>query len=166
MKIKVKYFAPTKTIEQSEKGDWIDLRCAISTNIYGPELIKDSGGLVQFKSQTVPLGIAMQLPKGFEAIIAPRSSSYKSYGFILANSIGVIDNTYCGNDDQWKATLVGFKPSRINQGDRIMQFRIQPSQFASVWIKIKWLFTKKIEFISVKNLDNDNRGVIGSTGIK
>lgn len=164
MKIKVKYLSPIKPIEISEKGEWIDLRCAKTVNLYPPEMIKDSGGIIRFSPITVPLGIAMKLPKGFEAIIAPRSSSYKNYGFMLANSIGVIDNSYCGNDDQWRVTLVSFKQLRITQGDRIVQFRIQLSQFASVWTKIKWLFTRKIEFVPVSDLKTENRGGIGSTG--
>ncbi len=169
MKIKVKYISATKSLDTESylrKGDWIDLRAASSTNIYGAEVIKDSGGLIKFTSATIPLGIAMQLPKGFEAIIAPRSSSFKAYGFMLANSIGVIDNSYCGNDDQWKVTVVGVKSSKINQGDRIAQFRIQPSQFASIWTKIKWLFTSKIKFVEVNNLSGTNRGGFGSTGKK
>ncbi len=164
MKIKVKYLTPIEPISKIDKGDWIDLRCAVNTNIHAPEI--DPSGLVSFKSTTVPLGIAMELPKGFEAVIAPRSSSFKTYGFLLVNSIGIIDNTYCGNEDQWRATLLGIKNCRIRQGDRILQFKIQLSQFAPLSAKLKWLFSKKIHFVKVDKLSCTNRGGIGSTGIK
>lgn len=169
MKIKIKHTSAIKSIDCKtclSKGDWIDLRSGSSINIYGPEVIKDSGGVIRFTPTTISLGVAIQLPKGFEAILAPRSSSFKSFGFIMANSIGVIDNSYCGNDDQWKITIIGMKNGRINQGDRIAQFRIQPSQFASVWVKLKWLFVRKIEFITVDSLNNTNRGGFGSIGKK
>lgn len=157
-----------------EKGDWIDL-CAAETvtvkkPIAGIKKRKTLNGItestrdVEINNYMIPLGVAMQLPKGYEAIVLPRSGTYKKYGIILANSMGVIDNTYCGNDDQWWFNAIFMRDSIINKRDRICQFRIQLSQKATIWQKIKWFFTNKIELIEVENLDNVNRNGFGSTG--
>lgn len=71
--------------------------------------------------------------------------------------------SYCGNNDIWKFPAIAFRDTIINEGDKICQFRIQPSQKASIWTKIKWLFTNKIEFVEVENLQNANRGGFGTT---
>jgi len=147
------------------KGDWIDLRCAKKTTIIGPLKQKDNNA-VTFNNTLIPLGIAMELPKGYEAIVCPRSSTYKHYGVIQSNSIGVIDNSYCGNDDEWMMPVIAFKKTTIPEGDRICQFRIQLSQKATILQKIKWLFTNKISIDIVDDLNSDNRGGFGSTGNK
>jgi len=147
------------------KGDWIDLRCAKKTTIIGPLKQKDNNA-VTFNNTLIPLGVAIKLPKGFEAIVCPRSSTYKHYGVIQSNSIGVIDNSYCGNDDEWMMPIIAFKKTTIPEGDRICQFRIQLSQKATILQKIKWLFTNKISIDIVDNLNSDNRGGFGSTGNK
>lgn len=155
MKIKVKLFEGASPLEVIEKGDWIDLRAKddLQVKTKSPEL------------HLIPLGVAMQLPKGYEAIMAPRSSSYKKFGIMSANSIGIIDNSYCGNQDEWLFAAVVLKEAKISKGDRICQFKVQLSQKATVWQKIKWLFTSgKVKFEYVDNLSSANRGGIGSTG--
>lgn len=175
MKVKVKLFNPKCRLEITTKGDWIDLRAAESLRIDGPKagILKrgkkdDDNNYreVQFTSQLIPLGIAMELPKGYEAVINPRSSTFNKFHVMSSNGQGVIDNSYNGNDDQWKFLAVAYKRTTINVGDRICQFRLQLSQFATPWQKIKWLFTdqSKIEFVYVDNLSNINRGGFGSTG--
>jgi dUTP pyrophosphatase len=108
----------------------------------------------------------MELPKGFEAVVNPRSSIFKNFNVILANSQGVIDNSYNGNDDEWMAHLIVFRDVDIKKGDRIFQFRIQLSQKATVWQKLKWLFSSGVKLVRVVELNHPNRGGCGSTGIK
>lgn len=141
MQIKIKYF--TDQIDKLTKitqGDWIDLRSA--------ETITLKVG--DFK--LIPLGIAMQLPAGYEAHIVPRSSSFKNWGILQTNSIGIIDNSYCGDNDQWLMSVYATRDTIINQNDRICQFRIVKNQ-------------EPVEFITVEHLDNSDRGGFGSTGI-
>lgn len=121
------------------KSDWIDLRCA--------EDVKMKAG--EFK--VIKLGVAMQLPKGYEAHIVPRSSTFKNFGIILANQYGVIDETYCGNEDEWRFPAIAMRDTEIHVNDRIAQFRIERHQ-------------PKIQFERVERLDGENRGGIGSTG--
>lgn len=155
MKIKAKLFDGQKKLEVIKQGDWIDLYAKDDVHITTESPVL----------QLIPLGIAMQLPKGYEAIMAPRSSSYKKFGIIACNSIGVIDNSYCGNQDEWLFGALVLKEAHISRGDRICQFRIQLNQKATVWQKLKWLLTGgKIEFEYVDNLSSENRGGIGSTG--
>lgn len=141
MQIKIKYF--TDQIDKLTKitqGDWIDLRSA--------ETIALKAG--DFK--LIPLGVAMQLPAGYEAHIAPRSSSFKNWGILQTNSIGIIDNSYCGDNDQWLMSVYATRDTIINQNDRICQFRIVKNQ-------------EPVEFITVEHLDNSDRGGFGSTGV-
>lgn len=147
------------------KGDWVDLRCAQKTTIVGPMKSKDSNTII-FNNTLIPLGFAMRLPDGFEAIVAPRSSTYKHYGIIQTNSIGVIDSSYCGNEDEWMMPVLSFKKTTIPKNDRICQFRIQLSQKATIWQKIKWLFSNRIKIKVVENLNDVTRGGFGSTGAK
>ena len=121
---------------------------------------------VKFDFKLIPLGVAMKLPKGFEAVLLPRSSTYKKFGIIQTNSIGVIDNTYCGNNDEWKYPAIALRDTVIKKGDRICQFRIQLSQKATLWQKIKWFLSSGIKIIKVDSLDNNDRGGFGSTGVK
>jgi len=121
------------------KSDWIDLRAA--------EDVEMKAG--DFK--LIPLGIAMQLPKGYEAIVAPRSSTLKNFGITQTNSIGVIDETYCGDNDQWYFPAEAKRDTVIHAGDRICQFRIFEHQ-------------PQLVFEPVSTLGNYDRGGIGSTG--
>lgn len=141
MQIKIKYF--TDQIDKLTKitqGDWIDLRSA--------ETIALKAG--DFK--LIPLGVAMQLPAGYEAHIVPRSSSFKNWGILQTNSIGIIDNSYCGDNDQWLMPVYATRDTIINQNDRICQFRIVANQ-------------PSIEFTEVDSLDSQGRGGFGSTGV-
>lgn len=157
-----------------KKGDWVDLVAAETVKLHAPQ----SGTLksrinngkeekyrnVAFDLQYIPLGIAMKLPSGCEAIVAPRSSCPKGAGIICGNSFGIIDNTYCGNDDEWKFVAVALRDTTITEGERFCQFRIQLSQKATVWQKIKWLFTSGIKLKEVSALPSKvNRGGFGST---
>lgn len=169
MKIKVKLFNVKCQFEAIKKGEWIDLKAAetvqltspIANTLYGKRDKRD----VEFDYQMIPLGIGMKLPEGFEAHILPRSGTFKNFGILLVNSQGVIDSSYSGPNDQWKFPALAIKDITINEGDRICQFRIMPSQKATIWQKIKWLFTNKIEFEFVDDYDGKDRGGFGSTGI-
>ena len=139
-KILVKYF--TDKIDKLEKisiGDWIDLRATETVE------------LKQGEFKLIPLGIAMQLPKGYEAWIVPRSSTFKHYGIIQTNSIGIVDESYCGDNDQWFMPVYALRDTVINVNDRICQFRIIKHQ-------------PKIKFKKVLKLRNKDRGGHGSTG--
>ena len=106
----------------------------------------------------------MQLPKGYEAYIVPRSSTFKKWGVIQANHIGIIDSTYCGDTDEWKMSVIAMQKTSIPKGKKIAQFRIQLSQKATIWQRIKWLFSTKIKFQKVDSLNNPSREGFGSTG--
>ena len=125
--------------EKISKGDWIDLRAAKSVVMKAGEY------------QLIPLGIAMELPKGYEAIVAPRSSTFKRGGILLANSIGIIDESYKGDNDEWHFPALAIRDTVITQNERICQFRIIKHQ-------------PEIEFEIVDSLGNDDRGGMGSTG--
>lgn len=164
MKIKVKYHNPNCKFNFISKGEWIDLRASKTVDFNAPTLKEN--GTITFDSKLIPLGFSMELPKDFEAWVEPRSGTYKTWGLILANSKGIIDSSYSGNNDIWKFPAIALRGTTVLEGDRICQFRIMPSQKASIWTKIKWLFTNKIEFVEVDNLCNTNRGGFGSTGVK
>lgn len=175
MKIKVKEIVKGCAPVILEQGDWFDLKAANTTVFKAPHATtlkrkrpkneeETSFRTVNFDFKLINLGFAMQLPEGYEAVIVPRSSLYKKMGLIQTNSIGVIDNSYCGNNDEWKLPALAFKNVTIEKGTRICQFRIQLSQKATIWQKIKWLFDKKIEFELVDDLETEDRGGIGSTG--
>lgn len=138
MKIKIKYLRDIFCVEQIDKGDWIDLRCA--------EDIQMKAG--EFK--LIPLGIAMELPEGYEAILAPRSSTHKQ-GILCANSIGIIDESYKGDNDEWHFPAYAVRDTYIAKNTRIAQFRIIEHQ-------------PEITLVEVDTLGNDDRGGIGSTG--
>lgn len=169
MKIKVRLINPNCKFEFIDKGEWIDLRASETIDLEGPYAHTLNGKRdkrdVIFDYKMIPLGFAMELPKDFEAQILPRSNTFKTWGIIQWNSEAVIDSSYSGNDDIWRFPAIAFKDTTVFEGDRICQFRIQPSQKASVWTKLKWLFTNKIEFEWVDSLDNENRSGFGSTGI-
>lgn len=154
LKIKIKTFGDQVLPEIISKGDWIDLRVA-------EEYVSDKE-----EYKLLKLGIAMQLPKGFEAVVAPRSSTFKNWGVLLCNSLGIIDNSYSGDNDEWRFPAYFTRRAFIHRGDRICQFRIQLSQKATFWQKIKWLLSSGIKIEKVEKLNTINRGGIGSTGKK
>ena len=121
------------------KSDWIDLRAA-------EDVVMKAG---EFK--LIPLGIAMELPQGYEAHVVPRSSTFKTWGLIQVNSMGIIDCSYCGDQDQWFVPMYATRDTEIHINDRIAQFRIMENQ-------------PKIRFEVTEHLGNSNRGGFGSTG--
>jgi dUTP pyrophosphatase len=169
MKIKVKLFNQNCKFEAIKKGEWIDLKSSIDIHLGAPyaNVLKKNKTIrdVVFSTALIPLGIGMKLPKGYEAIINPRSSTFNTYGITLTNSQGVIDSSYSGPNDEWKFQALAFMEGIIKEGDRICQFRIQPSQKATIWQKIKWLFTNKIEFEFVDDYEGVDRGGFGTTGV-
>ncbi len=122
------------------KSDWIDLRAA-------EDVVMNAG---EFK--LIPLGVAMELPKGYEAHIVPRSSTYKNFGLIQTNHTGIVDESYSGDNDQWFFPAYALRDTEIHVNDRICQFRIMEHQ-------------PKISFVETDHLGNEDRGGIGSTGI-
>lgn len=172
MKIKVREITKGCRFESIKKGEWIDLRAAEEVTLKAPQagVQYESNGNkyrdVSFDAALIPLGIAMALPKGYEAHILPRSSTYKSYGIVMVNSKGVVDTVFSGNNDQWLFPCEAHRHTKIEKFDRICQFRIQLSQKATFWQKLRWLFTSKIEFEWVRDLNGPDRGGIGSTGHK
>lgn len=175
MKIKVKLYNNQTLPIINEKGDWFDIPLNFDLTLEGPnadilkrkqikgEEVKTRN--VNFYPTSFDLDFSMQLPKGFEAVVLPRSSTFKKYGIVLSNSQGVIDNSYCGNNDTWKAVVIPYKTITIPEGTRLFQFRIQLSQRANIWQKLRWLFWNgKVTFVAVDDLDNTDRGGFGSTG--
>lgn len=153
-----------------KKGDWVDLGSAKECVLNAPQAGTLKGGEVKHRDVVsevtyIPLGVAMQLPDGFEAIIAPRSSAAKNMGIMCANSIGIVDNSYKGNNDQWMFPAVTLRKTSIAANTRLCQFRIQLSQKATIWQKLKWLFTSGIELVEVDALSDTSRGGLGTTGI-
>jgi len=157
------------------KGEWIDLRCAQETKFKAPQSgtlksrtingVEEKYRNVSFDFKYIPLGVGMRLPEGFEAIITPRSSTCKGMGLLEGNSVGIIDNTYSGEKDEWKFPALALRDTTIKVGERICQFRIQLSQKATVWQKIKWLFTSGVKIVEVDSLDGVSRGGFGTTGV-
>lgn len=162
LKIKVKLFGDQILPEIIDKGDWIDLRAAGTVELKGPTILKDTKKVV-FDTRLIKLGVAIELPAGFEAQVLPRSSSPKLHIF-QTNSEAVIDNSFSGDDDQWRYWVTALADTTINKGDRICQFRIQLSQKATFWQKLKWLFSSGIKIEQVEKLNTINRGGIGSSG--
>ena len=163
MKIKIKLFDEACTPHIIKKGDWIDLKSADYVELEAPKIVDNT---IVFDQRLISLGVAMQLPKGYEAIINARSSTFKKFGIMLFNGQGVIDNSYNGDSDVWNCTALALAESVIHKGDRICQFRIQLSQKATAWQKLKWLFSSKIKFEYVDKLGNKDRKGFGSTGYK
>ena len=156
LKIKVKEITEGCMPEIIEQGDWIDLQLAEDVRFTGPEVQSR-------KIKYLPLGIAMELPKGFEAYVLPRSSTPNKWNIEVANSQAIIDESYKGNDDEWKLITKAFKAIEIPKCTRICQFRIMPKMNAGILTKLKWLFSNGVELIKVDSLNNKNRGGIGST---
>lgn len=141
MQLKVKYHNPKiDKIQFKEKSDWIDLRAAETV-----EMKKD-----EFK--LISLGISMEIPDGYEAHVVPRSSTFKNFGVIQTNHMGVIDNSYAGDNDIWFFTAYALRDTVIRENDRICQFRLIKKQ-------------DKFDIFEVEKLGNQDRGGHGSTGI-
>ena len=141
MTIKIKYFDPEMIrLEKIEKGNWIDLRAAETVEMKKGEF------------RLIPLGIAMHLPIGYEAHVVPRSSTFKNFKIIQTNSFGVIDESYCGDNDQWFFPALAVEDTVIHKNDRICQFRIMDHQ-------------PQMDFEEVESLGMPDRGGHGSTGI-
>lgn len=139
--IKIKYFDnEIDKIEKLSIGDWIDLRAAKSVRLKAGEFC------------IIPLGIGMKLPDGYEAHVTPRSSTYKNWGIIQTNSVGIIDNSYSGDNDQWMMPVIAMEDTYIQKNDRICQFRIVKKM-------------PEVEFEIVEHLDENDRGGFGSSGI-
>ena len=143
MEIKIKYHSDKidRLRYIDGKSDWIDLRSA--------EAVR----LKQGDFKLIDLGISVQLPPGYEMIIAPRSSMYKNFGLIQTNGIGIIDESYCSDEDHLMLPVLAMRDTEINVNDRLCQFRILKHQPA-------------IEFNEKDSLDNPARGGFGSTGVK
>ncbi len=140
--IQIKYFTnEIDIIQKIDKGDWIDLRAA--------ETVEMKAG--EFK--LIPLGVGMIFPKGYEAHIVPRSSTFKNFGIIQTNHCGIIDESYCGDNDQWLFPAYALRETIIHKNDRICQFRIVEKQ-------------PIIEFEEVDHLGEDDRDGFGSIGTK
>lgn len=140
LRIKIKYH--DKEIDKLEKitvGDWIDLRAAETVELKTGEL------------KIISLGVSMELPDEYEAHIVPRSSTFKKWGIIQTNGIGIIDNSYSGDNDIWGMPVIAMRDTVINKNDRICQFRIVRRM-------------EDLEFIEVKHLEGEDRGGFGSTG--
>ena len=141
--IRIKYF--TDAIERltyiDGKSDWIDLRASEEVTLKAGEFC------------LIPLGVAMELPEGYEAHVVPRSSTFKNYGIIQTNSCGIIDGTYCGDDDMWRMPVYAVRDTVIHVNDRICQFRIFEVQ-------------PTVEFEECEALSDVDRGGFGSTGVK
>ena len=139
MKIKVKYHSNIYPLEKRENGDWIDLRAAEDVSMKAGEF------------KLISLGVSMQLPDGYEALIVPRSSTFKNWGVLQTNHCGVIDNRYCGDNDIWMFPALATRDVFIEKNSRICQFRIQQKM-------------QYVSFETVDNLGNPDRKGFGSSG--
>ncbi len=137
--IRIKYMRGVQKVERFNVGDWIDLRAAEDISMKAGEF------------KLIPLGVAMELPTGYEALVAPRSSTFKKMHILLANSIGIIDESYKGDGDEWHFPAYAVKDTFIRKNERICQFRIIQHQ-------------PLIHLLEVDHLGNADRGGIGSTG--
>lgn len=155
------------------KGDWVDLRSAEDVTLKAPiikNISKNKPNKVEFNTTLIPLGVAMLLPDGMEANVVARSGTFKNYGILQTNAYGVIDGGkfgYNGPNDEWKFPIVALRNTIIPINERVCQFRIQLSQKATIWQKLKWLFTSGVEIIEVDNLpEKEDRGGFSTTGTK
>lgn len=139
--ILIRYHDPDiEKLSVTANGDWVDLHCADTVHL-------DAG---QFA--ILPLGVSMRLPDGYEAHIAPRSSTFKRWGILQTNGVGVVDNSYSGDNDIWGMPVYATRETNIYKGDRVCQFRIMRRM-------------EPVHFEEVPHLDGDDRGGFGSTGI-
>ena len=138
--IKVKYLRDI--LELEKHGDWIDLRAGNNVSLKAGEYT------------IIPLGVAIKLPTGYEAHIVPRSSTFKNYGVIQTNGIGIIDSNYCGNNDEWGMPVYATRDTLIHKNDRICQFRIMKVQDS-----------EDCTLYKVDHLNDLDRGGFGSSGV-
>ena len=148
MKIRIKYFEEARKLEKISKGNWIDVYA--NKDVFLP--VNERG--------MIPLGFALELPQGWEGHLAPRSSTFKTWGIIQTNSVGVVDDTYIGDNDQWHMPVYCLQGKDnekngtwIRKGDKIGQFRIMEVM-------------PEIELEEVDNFGNSDRGGFGTTGVK
>ena len=137
--IKIKYLRSVKKIERFNVGDWIDLRAAEDVELKAGE------------DKLIPLGVVMELPQGYEALVAPRSSTFQKCGILMANSLGIIDESYKGENDEWHFPAYAVRDTVIHKNQRICQFRILRHQ-------------PLIHLQEVDTMGNTDRGGFGSTG--
>lgn len=137
--VKIKYHTDIEPIVAFDNGDWIDLRAAEDVEMHEGEF------------KLISLGVSMKLPEGYEAHIVPRSSTFKTWGIIQTNHMGVIDNSYSGNNDIWKFPAFAVWDTKIHKNDRICQFRIEKKQ-------------PGFDFWRTDELDDVDRGGFGSSG--
>ena len=139
--IKIKYFSDEieKLCYIAGNSDWIDLRVAENVVMKKGEF------------RLIRLGVAMELPQGYEAHVVPRSSTYKNFGLIQTNHMGVIDESYKGDADEWKWPALAMRDTEVHVGDRLCQFRIMKHQ-------------PQINFLEVDSLENEDRGGFGTSG--
>ena len=137
--IQVRYHADIPPLEKLPQGDWIDLRAAETVEMKAGEY------------KLISLGVSMRLPPGYEAHVAPRSSTFRRWGILATNGVGVIDESYCGDGDVWHLSALAMRDTRIEKGDRICQFRIVPKM-------------PPVTLETVAVLTAPDRGGIGSTG--
>lgn len=141
MKILIRYHEGATPLELLDRGDWIDLKAAETVTMKAGEY------------RIISLGVSMKLPEGYEAHIVPRSSTFRRWGVIQANSMGVIDNSYSGDNDVWGFPALAMRDTTIERGDRICQFRLMKKM-------------EKPELVTVEALSGADRGGFGSTGAK
>ena len=139
--IKIKYFSDDIPVlcYVEGKSDWIDLSASETVTLHAGEF------------RLIPLGVAMELPAGYEAHLVPRSSTFKNYGILQTNSMGVVDCSYCGDNDMWRMPVYATRDVTIEKGARIAQFRIMENQ-------------PQLHFLRVEHLEGADRGGFGSTG--
>lgn len=138
--LSVKYFTDIDPIRQVEGSDWIDLRCAEDVDMKAGDF------------KLIPLGVAIKVNKpGYEIHILPRSSTYKNWKIVCANSMGIVDESYCGEEDQIRMPAIAFEDTHIPKNTRICQMRIEKKQ-------------PSLNFVTVEHLDDPSRGGFGSTG--
>lgn len=140
MEIKIKYHNDgIQNVTEIPNGDWIDLRAAERVEMHAGDF------------KIISLGVSMKLPDGYEAHLAPRSSTFKKWGIIMTNSVGVIDNSYSGDNDVWGFAALAMRDTVIEYGDRIAQFRIMKKM-------------EPVRFVEVEHMEDADRGGFGSTG--
>ena len=195
MKVYVQLLNKGCHIYENPKGDLFDLRAGQTVDMHCPQVderYKKDGEYYRdahFTSTLIPLGVRILMPKGCKANVYPRSGTYKNYNVLLTNSVGQIDWAYNGPKDEWKVNYVALGPCHIEgprpayesdyldnnltiidgyvQGDRIAQFEVVLSQKATLWQKLKWLFSKGIEIVYVDNIEGvTDRGGFSSSGVK
>ena len=141
MQINIKYHTDITPLEKTDKGDWIDLRAAEDVELKAGEF------------KLISLGISMKLPYDYEALVIPRSSTFKTYGIIQTNHCGLIDNSYCGTNDVWMFPAYALRDTVVHKNDRICQFRIQKKM-------------PDFEFNTVDQLSSVDRGGFGTSGVE